>query len=227
MTEHISNLRGSLDATTVLLVDDQGKVLVRAGDLPDPTLETSLMPMLMRAFTAGVGISHFLGQHIPDHFFSFRGENYDLFLAPVGDPYCLMVLTRPILTQQLSSIAEQINTTARSVILSLSRMGISSAKMKPPTSELVLEEGMDRAGEEPERIETPESVSGTEYTTKTGSLADEQLESLFSAAGEGEAADIDAFWDTATTEDVKPELGNTDSLSYDQAAKLGLAPDEN
>ena len=70
----------------------------------------------------------------------------------------------------------------------------------------------------------PESES--EYVTETGSLADEQLESLFSGAGQGESDDVDAFWDSATTEDVKPELGNTDSLSYDQASKLGLAPDE-
>ena len=226
MTEQISDLRATLDATAVLLVDDQGKVLVRAGDLPDPTLESSLMPILMRAFTAGVGISHFLGQHIPDHFLSFRGENYDLFLAPVGDPYCLMVLTRPILMQQLGSVAEQVHATARNVMLSLSRMGISSAKMKPPTSELVLEESKGMPQEDWVEAEPVAPESESEYVTETGSLADEQLESLFSGAGQGESDDVDAFWDSATTEDVKPELGNTDSLSYDQASKLGLAPDE-
>ncbi|MEJ2756937.1 MAG: response regulator, partial [Anaerolineales bacterium] len=83
MTELITDLRVSLNATAAMLVGDQGQVLVRAGDLPDPELETSLMPVLMRAFTAGVSISQFLGQNTPDHFYSYRGENYDLFLAPV------------------------------------------------------------------------------------------------------------------------------------------------
>ena len=218
MTDQISGLRVSMDATAVLLVDDQGKVLVRAGDLPDPTLETSLMPVLMRAFTAGVGISHFLGQHVPDHFFSFRGENYDLFLVPVGDPYCLLVLTRPILLQQLGSIAEQIHVTARNVMLNLSRLGISSTKVKPPTAELVLDEESERkrrsAADEPATI------------PRTGSLADEALENLLSAQQQEASEDADAFWESLTDEDLKPELGSGDSLSYDQAAKLGLAPDE-
>ena len=122
----IPQLRVALDATAVILVDDQGQVLVRAGDLPDPTLETSLMPILMRSFTAGVSISHFLGQNTPDHFYSFRGENYDLFIAPVGEAYCLMILTRPTLLQELGNIAALAHNTAKSILLSLSRLGIST-----------------------------------------------------------------------------------------------------
>ena len=218
MTDQLLELRSSLDAAAVLMVDDQGKVLVRAGDLPDPALETSLMPVLMRAFTSGVSISHFLGQRVPDHFYSFRGENYDLFLVPVGDSYCLLVLTRPILMQQLGPIAEHVHATARNVMLNLSRLGISSTKMKPPTSELVLDEEADRR----RRSASDEPVT----VPRTDSLADEALENLFSASGQESFDDVDAFWESISNEDVKPELASGDSLSYDQAAKLGLAPDE-
>jgi CheY-like chemotaxis protein len=216
MTDQISELRGALDATAVLLVADQGEILVRAGDLPDPSLETALMPVLMRAFSAGVGISHFLGQHVPAHFYSFRGENYDLFLVPVGDKHCLMVLTRPILPQQLGSIAEQIESTSRTMLLSLARLGILSpgtgsldgslvpgtGSLRTPTGELVLE------------------------VAETGSLEDEGLEDLFESGTHKAISDADAFWETLSTEDVRPELSSGDSLSYDQAAKLGLAPND-
>ena len=90
--------------------------------------------------------------------------------------------------------------------------------MKPPTSELVLDEEADRrwrsASDEPATV------------PRTDALADEALESLFSATNQEAFDDVDAFWESISNEDVKPELASGDSLSYDQAAKLGLAPDE-
>ena len=55
---------------------------------------------------------------------------------------------------------------------------------------------------------------------------DQNLEVLFTSVEETPAQDADAFWDTLPEEDIKPELGSSDSLSYDQAAKLGFAPPE-
>lgn len=221
MTDQITDLRSALDAAAVLLVAEQGEVLVRAGDLPDPALETSLMPVLMRAFTAGVGISHFLGQHVPDHFFSFRGENYDLFLVPVGDAHCLMVLTRPILPQQLGSIAEQIHATSRTMLLSLARLGVLS----PGTGSLNVADLPPGTGSLRGSTGTLRTPTGELALDDTGSL-DENLEDLFESGTQEVVSDADAFWDTLSTEDVKPELSSGDSLSYDQAAKLGLAPNE-
>ena len=221
MTEQISDLRTSLDATAVLLVEGQGEVIIRAGDLPDPALETSLMPVLMRAFAAGVDISHFLGQHVPDHFFSFRGENYDLFIVPVGDAHCLMVLTRPILPQQLGSIAEQIHTTSRSMLLSLARLGVLS----PGTGSLPAADLLPGTGGLRRSTGTLRTPTGELALDDTGSL-DENLEDLFESSTHQAVTDAEAFWDTAAAEDVKPELSSGDSLSYDQAAKLGLAPEE-
>jgi CheY-like chemotaxis protein len=227
MTAQISDLRASLDAAAVMLVNEQGQVAARAGDLPDPELETALMPVLMRAFTAGVSISHFLGQHIPDHFYSFRGENYDLFLAPVGESYCLMALTRPILPQQLGNISDQINKTARSVLLSLSRLGVLSSADKEPLPEPTGEEKTIPA---PRRVRPEPGEDPGFVKPSTGALAaageDQSLEALFTSTEEAPAQDADAFWDTLPEEDIKPELTSGDSLSYDQAAKLGFAPPE-
>lgn len=220
----IPQLRVALDATAVILVDDQGQVLVRAGDLPDPALETSLMPILMRSFTAGVSISHFLGQNIPDHFYSFRGENYDLFIAPVGEAYCLMILTRPTLLQELGNIASQAHSTAKSILLSLSRLGISthiSGFPKPPGRELAPEPvGLQASA--PETSEAEASDPGSEAELQ----ADQNLESLFSKIEENQAQDADAFWEAFSSEEINTERISSDTLTYDEAAKLGLAPNE-
>jgi hypothetical protein len=168
-----------------------------------------------------VGISHFLGQHVPDHFFSFRGENYDLFLVPVGDAHCLMVLTRPILPKQLGFLAERIHATAKTVLLSLARLGILS----PGTGGLESGSlpGTGALGTGRLRIPTGELIP---QGIDSGSLADEGLEDLFESGTHESISDADSFWDSLSTEDVQPDMSSGDSLSYDQAAKLGLAPGE-
>lgn len=209
MTSRIAELRGTLDASAVMLLGEQGQVLVRAGELPDPGLENSMMPTLMAAFTAGVRISHFLGQHTPEHLYSFRGENYDLFVAPVGGAYCLAVTTKPTLAQELGKISKEVQGTARAVLISLEKLGVSTqsrgpqpeadAPTKPPTAELVQED--------------------------TGP-SDSELESLFAKAANLKKQEADEFWESFSDTEVKPELSSKDSLSYDQAVQLGLAPSE-
>ena len=218
----IPQLRVALDATAVILVDDQGQVLVRAGDLPDPTLETSLMPILMRSFTAGVSISHFLGQNTPDHFYSFRGENYDLFIAPVGEAYCLMILTRPTLLQELGNIAALAHNTAKSILLSLSRLGIST-HISAQQSFLPVSERQDSSStSEPEK--SSKETGG--LTEDTDLPEDQNLDDLLSSLEENQTQDADAFWESFSSNDIQTEPSSSDTLTYDEAAKLGLAPGE-
>lgn len=223
VTEQIAELHSSLNATAVLLVGEDGKVLFRDGSLPDPQLETALMPNLMTATNAGVKISHFLGQNRPDHFFSFRGENYDLFITPVGEGYCLLTLTRPILLSELSEIAMKMDAAAKLILLSLARMGISAevdeapTQASPPVEESPAPEPIQEQEPEPE----PEpALSAKELPP------DAALEDLFSSADKIKAQDADAFWESFSSEEIKPELSNGNSLSYDQAAQLGLAPED-
>lgn len=208
MTSRITELRDSLDASAVLLLGEQGQVLVRAGELPDPGLETSLMPTLMSAFTAGVRISHFLGQHIPNHLFSFRGENYDLFIAPVGEAYCLAVTTKPTLAQELGKIAKEIQSTTKAVLISLAKLGVSTQSR------------------EPQPVEAAKPKTAPLETPKAAGLADSELEDLFKEAAKVKKQDADAFWESYSAAEVKPDLASSDSLSYEQAVQLGLAPSE-
>ena len=208
MTSRITELRDSLDASAVLLLGEQGQVLVRAGELPDPELETSMMPTLMTSFIAGVRISRFLGQHIPDHLFSFRGENYDLFMAPVGEAYCLAVTTKPTLAQELGKIAKEIQGTAKAVLLSLSKLGVSTQSRAVQAA-----------------YATSPAAAQDDLPEKPG-VSDEELEKLLSKAAAVKKQDADDFWESASPENVHPDPSSGDSLTYDQAMQLGLAPSE-
>ncbi|MFN2144085.1 MAG: response regulator [Anaerolineales bacterium] len=225
MTELITDLRVTLNATAAMLVGDQGQVLVRAGDLPDSELETSLMPVLMRAFSAGVSISKFLGQQVPDHFYSFRGENYDLFISPVGGAYCLMVMTHPVLPQEIGEVAKKMHNTAKMVLLSMARLGISIQATAPKTGPLPELTPMPT----PRSTEVPTILRSdyfAEQEREAETASDQSMEELFASVEEQPLSDVDAFWETLDQEEIKPELTSSDSLSYEQAAKLGLAPSE-
>lgn len=223
MTELITDLRVSLNATAAMLVGSQGQVLVRAGDLPDPELETSLMPVLMRAFSAGVSISQFLGQHTPDHFYSFRGENYDLFIAPVGEAYCLMVMTHPVLPKEIGDVANTMHNTAKAVLLNMARLGISTqtSTHQPAPSQT------GSLAPTPASAEAPTILRSDYFADQEQEIAsDQSMEDLFASVEEQPLPDVDAFWEAFDQEEIKPELTSSDSLSYEQAAKLGLAPSE-
>jgi CheY-like chemotaxis protein len=209
MTRKITELHQELDATSVFLVGEHGQVLVRSGALPNAEIETALMPTLISAFTAGVKISHFLGQQLPDNLLSFRGENYDLFLAPIGEAYFLLVATKPTLINNTSKIAKAVQATTKAVVMSLDNLGISTQSRG--TGSL---KSAAPAKEKPKEKKKAEEVK-----------ADPELENLLKDAKEVKQTDADAFWESLATE-VKPDLGSGDSLSYDQAVQLGLAPSD-
>jgi CheY-like chemotaxis protein len=206
MTERITQLRDELKATAVFLLGEQGQVLVRAGTLPDTEIENSLMPTLMSAFSSGVKISHFLGQQIPNNLFSFHGKEHDLFLAPVVEAYCLLIVTDPIKVSKTGEIAKTAQNAAESVLIHLSKLGVSTHSS----------EAAPAAAPAPEPEEPIEDLS------------DPELESLFAQANKKQVKqeDADAFWESLSEEEIKPEQASGDSLSYDQAVQLGLAPSD-
>jgi CheY-like chemotaxis protein len=204
MSRRITELRDELNATAVLLVGEQGNVLVRAGDLPNDDIETSIMPTLISAFHAGVSISHFLEQDTPDNLLSFRGANYDLFLAPVGEAYCLLVTTKPTLFREAGKIAKAIQTASKAILMSLFNLGVSTQS----------------------REEAPATSPKPDDEKEPEPLSDPELEKLLAAGMEKLKQEADAFWETLPPNDVIPSIESGDALSYDQAAQLGLAPPE-
>lgn len=210
MSDRIAMLHKEIKAAAVFLLGDQGKVLVRTGTLPDPEIIDVLVPPFMSVFNAGVRVSHFMGKSEPDNLLAFHGEEYDLYMAYVGEAYCLMIATDPIAPKDTGKIAQAASKAAEDVAANLSKLGVDTSAR----------EGIHLT---PAQEETQVEEEPAEEELQS----DPELEKLLGATN-GEKAnpdDADAFWDNFDDKEAVP-LPGTGDLSFDQAKKLGLSPSE-
>jgi hypothetical protein len=84
-------------------------------------------------------------------------------------------------------------------------------------------------GVETEVVAQPAPPAEPEPALEEVDLADvlPELDAIFSQATQNSARqqDVDSFWD-ALTNTGSSEVSRADAISYDQARKLGLAPEE-
>ncbi len=198
MTERIADLRTELDASAVFLLGDQGQVMVRAGTLPDQEIEKALLPHILPAISTAIRITHFLKSEIPQNLFSFQGPEYNLYFSLVGEAYSFLITTSPNSAGQTGMVAKATQAAAKDILAYMVKLGISSQAREP----------------KPAKPAEPEEV-----------LSDPALEVLFAKdVKKSKAEEAEAFWDSMDVEDTAPSLLTGDSLTYEQAVQLGLAP---
>ncbi len=205
VSEHLSSMRKELDAFSTVLLDERGRVLARAGDLPDASVETALFPALMAAFSAGERVAHLLRVRPPRDFMYFSGQKYDLFLAHVGESYALLTAINPI------AAGDSIERFVRIVYESVNELMAILASIGVPL-------------QTEEEAAYPESDADAEAAPEVDE-DDPLIESLFQRdeTEDLEKQEVDAFWQTASL-DVEDDVVNADALSYEQARQLGLTP---
>src|SRR6185369_14144318 len=65
LSELLSGFRQKIKADALFLISDRGRVLARAGDLYDSSMEVSLLSSLMAIYSAGLKVSRFVHQDTP------------------------------------------------------------------------------------------------------------------------------------------------------------------
>ena len=194
----LAHLRQDLDAIAVLLLGDSGRILARAGDLPDTNDEISLLSSLLSIYSAGQKVSSLIGQKVASNWYVFDGGKYDLIFAPVGMTHAMLVIGKNLAKEERVLKTIDIFSAARKIIESTLGETVSGtpATQEPPTAPM----------------EVAEPNGG-------------ELEPLFKEAKKKlKPADINDFWDKAANSHKAPT--NPDMLSYDQARQLGLAPED-
>ncbi len=88
----LAGLRQDLSAIAVLLLNDSGRILARAGDLPDRENEIALVSSLLSIYSAGQKVSQLLGQKMASNWSVFDGGKYDMVFAPVGLTHAMLVI---------------------------------------------------------------------------------------------------------------------------------------
>jgi CheY-like chemotaxis protein len=206
--ERLAALRQQVKAISAILVNDAGRVVADAGDVPEITTESPLLSALMATFSASLKVSHAMGLDLPESLLDFTGGKYHLRMAPVGPNYALLVVTPENFKVDKSGASDQsIHLAVHDLQQILESMGMDLEERQHAEA---VPEPVELAAEVPVDPETLASV-----------------EALFGQASkERGKEEVDAFWDTLVEKSELDGTSNADALSYEQARRLGLTPEE-
>lgn len=197
----LSGLRQDLDAKAVLLFDDGGRVLARAGDLPDSGAEVALTVSLMSILSAGQKIARLVGQQPPSDWHVFGGSAYDLVFAPLGSAHAMLIVGEKLAQESRVLVSlNSLSATRGTILQALASMGAAAAIVETDV--------------------IPPGRSATENVA-TEPLTD--LEPLLKSKKKLKPEELDAFWTEAADKSKAPT--KPDMLSYEQAKQLGLTPE--
>jgi two-component system response regulator (stage 0 sporulation protein F) len=204
LSELLGGFRQKISADAIFLISDRGRVMARAGDLYDSSMEVSLLSALMSIFSAGLKVSRFIHQETLDNYHVFRSEDHDLILIPVNSSHALLLAGKRLASsdhilqtvQGMLLVRDQVESVLQS-------LGVAPAVPEP-----------ESAVPEPEPLAPPTEEPEPEV----------DLDALFASASKNATVkDIDAFWDSAV-EKTSNIPTNPDVISFEEASKLGLTP---
>jgi CheY-like chemotaxis protein len=209
VSELLATFRQDRQAAAVLLLNDRGLVVARAGDLRDASMEVSLVSALTATGSAGLKVAASNRQEALNQFSVFSGGDHDLILMPVDAVFSLLLAgdglsSREGLFDTIQSMLAVRNQLARS----LRSLGVSHERS--PTTPVHRREG----------------VPGEPAAEFAAGAPAADMESLLTGSGSGvEQRDLDAFWEQAAVQHANLPI-SADVIPYEEARKLGLTPDE-
>jgi two-component system, response regulator, stage 0 sporulation protein F len=201
----LTKLRRQVKAEAVYLLSDRGRILERAGDLYDSSMEVSLLSAIMAIFSAGQKVSRFIHQDNPGHYHVFSGGDHDLVLMPVDALYCLLVAGKNIAGREaILAVVDAMSSVRGAMEKSLRLMGMPTVRAETGAAETA-------------HASVPVPASPESATREFDDLF------LRGKNKKIKTSEADAFWDEAAEKHGNPPL-RPDMLSYEQAEQLGLTP---
>lgn len=208
--ERLSALRLELDAIAVALLDDIGQIYAQAGDLPEAASHSEWLPAIMNLLGASARLGHLLNNKRPEGILRLQGVVYSLCLAHLNLSHALLVVTsEPVPAVKLPVLE-------RFVALLTQDLEHELATLR----EAHFLEGMDSV---------PYTLMTEKALIDAAELAPEELpaiDAIFQQADPAKKLDtgeLDAFWDQLAGQ-TDDKIINADTLTYEEALKLGLAP---
>lgn len=209
----LANLRHSLGAITVILLDERGKTIAQAGELPEATF-SQWIPTLMVANSTNNKVGNLVGGEMAENAQAFRGKTFDLVLVGMGDIMLVTILHTGKSALRLALAFEEVLQVQKDI----------AAVIAAPSVKVQAEVQPGVGIEQQAAVQTiPEAASIIEPESEES--ADELAVLLEKSERTLSPQDANEFWDSLTV--PKPvTTENPDELSYDQAHMLGLAPPE-
>jgi CheY-like chemotaxis protein len=209
VSDLLANFRQDTKASAVFLISDRGLVVARAGDLRDSSMEVSLVSALTAIFSASLKVAKFNRQEALNQYIIFSGGDHDLLLIPVDPSYSLLLAGNGFANREtIFDTLEAMLAVRNEVGKSLRSMGVT-AELKQPSP----------------TVPTPKKKG------KTGDLKSAppapEMEALLNEAGKKKVKqeEMDAFWNQAAEQHAN-KTTNSEVISYEEARKMGLTPDQ-
>jgi CheY-like chemotaxis protein len=203
LADLLVNFRKELKADAVILFNDRGRVTVQAGELPDPSMQVSLTSALMAVFSAAQKASILIGPPVMTDVHLFHSEKADMVFVPVGPLHALLVTGKGLAS------ADKLEKTIKT--LSKVQVDVENVlKVMGVTGPLILETEQE-SGESKAKAPVESEQDGKNF------------EDILETAAKESGVDVDAFWSAAAEKGATFVL--KDTLTFEEAKKLGLAPD--
>jgi DNA-binding response OmpR family regulator len=202
----LTDLRHELGAIAALILNERGETLIQAGELPPELQELTLPPALVAAHGAAEKISLLLRMWPSRSLHFYSGKTADLYLGPLGQSHMLLVANPPATEGlPLERVGPLLRAAVDDFLHILETLGLPAE----PAPEIQEAPTPEEALEEAPEVAEPEFEATLEHATEFPIESDE----------------VDAFWDPKG-ERVDTGTLRHDSLSYEQARKLGLTPED-
>jgi DNA-binding response OmpR family regulator len=237
IADRLSTLRRDLGAGAVYLVDLNGKIVVRAGDVTTLDMEP-VLTHLMSAFSSAMNICKLLGGLIPNNVQFFDGDDYDIYSANVGRYFALVIIfTGQRGSSQMGPVMRYGRQCADDLLNSLVMLGVAQepALSMPVLPAPARPEAPPAAAAKHDLAPKPAAAAkpvapkpatpapaAPPPAAPAAPLTEAELKSLDEAAKKVSLQDALSFWDVALNEVEEKAAARSDALTWEQAEKLGL-----
>ncbi|HSB91174.1 MAG TPA: response regulator [Anaerolineales bacterium] len=197
LAEKLMTMRRELGARASFLVHRSGGYVMRAGEINDSQLD-EVIGNVMESFGRGLEVSVAMGAEAPRNFLHVDGQPYRLYLTNVGREHALLVAFR----------GEQEPWQMGAIFHYARRLADEILPLVPALAKLAASQAPTRppAGARP--------------------AAPAPVAPPAPAARQAESLDAASFWEQAAADSSGQAPGQGEALSYEQARKLGLMPEE-
>jgi len=213
LSELLGGFRQKIKADAVFLINDRGRVLARAGDLYDSSMEVSLLAALMGIYSAAFKVSRIIRQERLENYHVFRGGDHDLILIPVDGSHALLLAGKGLAdSDRILQTVEGMLFVRGDVENILRTLGVGVETRDDKDESTVPEEEAEPIPFI--QIKEPEPEPEVD------------VDELFAVASKKKGVkDLDAFWDDAVEKTGNLPI-NPDVITFAEAQKLGLKPGE-
>lgn len=202
LADSLASLRKEVTASHVWLLSEYGRLVAQSGENTIADFESRWAPLIMPIMSASDTFIQNIQGKRPDHVvFSFGLKDYNLFMSPVGDYALILQVPTGRGTQRIPLVVDSMLEYQGEIMQIMNRMGVlpyDQSVMIPVEENLNFVREVDGEDED--------DVFKALLETKT------------------EFPGVDKFWDEADIAKAY-DLDNPEILTFDQAAKLGLAPE--